>query len=109
MANYHGYPAEEFILKLKYNYATRCFLGFDKQLFLIKPPESKSRNWILEGCRKHNQIITSHQRCSVRKGVLRNFTKFTRKHLCQSLFFDKVSGVRPATLLEGDSGTGVFV
>ena len=28
-----------------------------------------------------------HQRCSVKKGVLRNFAKFTGKHLCQSLFF----------------------
>ena len=27
---------------------------------------------------------SSHQRCSVIKGVLRNFTKFTVKHLCQS-------------------------
>ena len=26
-----------------------------------------------------------------KKGVLRNFTKFTGKHLCQSLFFNKVS------------------
>ena len=26
------------------------------------------------------------------KVVLRNFAKFTRKHLCQGLFFDKVSG-----------------
>ena len=31
----------------------------------------------------------SHQRCSVRKGGLRNFAKFTGKHLCQSLFFNK--------------------
>ena len=29
------------------------------------------------------------QRCSVRKGVLRNLTKFKGKHLCQSLFFNK--------------------
>ena len=35
-----------------------------------------------------------------RKGVLRNFTKFTGKHLCQSLFFDKVASLRPATLLK---------
>ena len=28
------------------------------------------------------------------KGVLRNFTKFTGKHLCQSLFFNKVAGLR---------------
>ena len=36
-----------------------------------------------------------HPRCSIRIGVLRNFTKFTRKHLCQSTFF-----YRPAILLK---------
>ena len=29
-----------------------------------------------------------------KKGVLRNFTKFKGKHLCQSLFFNKVAGLR---------------
>ena len=29
----------------------------------------------------------NHRRCSVRKGVLGNFAKFTGKHLYQSLFF----------------------
>ena len=33
-----------------------------------------------------------------KKGILKNFTKFTGKHLCQSLFFNKVAGLRPATL-----------
>ena len=42
----------------------------------------------------------SHQRCSMKKGVPRNITKFTRKHLCQSLFLNKVSGLRFATLLK---------
>ena len=37
-------------------------------------------------------IRSSHQRCSVRKGVLRNFAKFTGKHLCQAVFFNKVAG-----------------
>ena len=46
--------------------------------------------------------------CSVKKGVLKNFTKFTGKHLCQSLFFNKVAGLRPATLLKRDSGADVF-
>ena len=32
-----------------------------------------------------------------KKGVLRNFTKLTGKHLCQSFFFDKVAGLRRAT------------
>ena len=43
---------------------------------------------------------SSHRRCSVRKGVLTNFAKFTGKHLCQSLFFNKLAAVRPATLLK---------
>ena len=41
-------------------------------------------------------------------GVLKNFA-FTRKDLCQTLFFYKVSGLRPATLLKRDSSTGVFL
>ena len=36
-----------------------------------------------------------------RKGVLRNFAKFTGKHLWQSLFFNKVAALKP--------GTGVFL
>ena len=35
-----------------------------------------------------------------KKVVLRNFAKFTGKHLCQLLFFNKVVGMRPATLLK---------
>ena len=33
-------------------------------------------------------------------GTLRNFTKFTGKHLCQGLFLNKVEGLRPTTLLK---------
>ena len=43
---------------------------------------------------------SSHQRCSIKKGVLRNFAKFLRKRLCQSLFFNKVAGLRAAILLK---------
>ena len=35
-----------------------------------------------------------------KKGVLRNFAKFTEKHLCQSLFFNKVADLRSAALLK---------
>ena len=34
-----------------------------------------------------------------KKGVLANFEKFTGKRPCQSLFFNKVAGLSPATLL----------
>ena len=33
---------------------------------------------------------SSHQRYSMKKGVLRNFAKFTGKHLCQSPFLIKL-------------------
>ena len=36
---------------------------------------------------------SSHQRCSVIRVVVKNFTKCTGKHLCQSLFFNKVAGL----------------
>ena len=32
---------------------------------------------------------SSHRGCSVKKSVIRNFAKFTGKHLCQSLFLIK--------------------
>ena len=43
---------------------------------------------------------SSHRRCFIRKVVLRNFAKYTGKDLCQSLSFNKVTGLRPATLLK---------
>ena len=35
---------------------------------------------------------SNQRRCSIKKGVLKHSTKFTWKHLCQSLFFNKVAG-----------------
>ena len=43
---------------------------------------------------------SSHRMRSLRKGELRNFAKFTGKHLCQGLIFNKVAGFRPATLFK---------
>ena len=42
------------------------------------------------------------------KSVLTNFVKITGKHLCQSLFFNKVLGLRPATLLKKETLEQVF-
>ena len=59
---------------------------------------------------RKNLRSSRRQRCSIRKSVLRNFAKFTRKHMYQSLFFNKIEGLcqslffnkglRPATLLK---------
>ena len=50
-------------------------------------------------------LILTHFRGSrpevfFKKGVLRNFAELTGKHLCQRLFFNKVVGLKPATLLK---------
>ena len=42
-----------------------------------------------------NCIRSSCRRCTVRKGVLKNSARFTGKRMCQSLFFNKVAGLRP--------------
>ena len=49
-----------------------------------------------------NMILlrSSRPEVFVKKGVLTNFAKFAVKHLFQSLFFNKVAGLRLATLLK---------
>ena len=39
-------------------------------------------------------VRSSRPEAFCNKGVLRNFEKFTGKYLCQSLFFNKVAGLR---------------
>ena len=38
--------------------------------------------------------------CSIKKGVLKNFAKFTGKYLCRSLFLNKVAGLTSSALLK---------
>ena len=55
------------------------------------------------------QSRSSRPEMFCKKGVPENFAKFTGKHLCQSLFFNKVASLRPATLIKRDSGADVFL
>ena len=48
---------------------------------------------------------SSHQRCSVKKGVLKNVANFTGMHLCWSLFLITLQIFRPVTLLKRYSNT----
>ena len=43
---------------------------------------------------------SSHPEVFCKKGAYTNLAKFTGKHLCQSLLFNKVAGLRSATLLK---------
>ena len=41
---------------------------------------------------KIREFRSSRPEVFCKKGALRNFAKFTEKHLCQSIFFNKVVG-----------------
>ena len=71
----------------------------------IEIPDLNSlKHFKFEPKKKTSEILTivrsSHQSCSVTKGVLRNFAKFTGKHLCQNFFFNKVADLSPVTLFK---------
>ena len=53
-------------------------------------------------------MYRSSRQVFCKKGVLKRFAKFTGKHLCQSLFFNKVAGLRPAALLKKESPAQVY-
>ena len=42
-------------------------------------------------------------------GVLENFAHYTVKHPCWSLFFNKATGLRPATLIKKRLQQGCFL
>ena len=61
---------------------------------------------------KQNNVQTpvySRSKVFCKKGVLNNFGKLTGNYLCHILLFNKVAGLRPATVLKRDSGTGFFL
>ena len=57
---------------------------------------------------KTNHILdrSSHWWCSLREDVLRNFAKFTGKHLCQGLF---MSGPKACNFIKKDTLAQVFL
>ena len=71
--------------------------GFCMPVFLNSPQNAifrRMRNYsVLVEFSKICSNRSSHQRCSMKKEVLGNLSKFTGKHLCQSLFSNKVAGL----------------
>ena len=47
--------------------------------------------------------------CSIKRGFHKTFERLTGKHLCQSNFLNKVSGLGPATLFKKRLRTDVFL
>ena len=59
-------------------------------------------------CISYRNLRSSRPEVFSKKGVPRNFVKLAGKHLCQSLFFNIVAGLRPATLLKKEALAQVF-
>ena len=66
----------------------------------------KERNKRREKLREKTLYRSSHRRCSEKQDVLRNFAKFTGKHLWQRLFFNKVAGA--SSFIKKETPTQVF-
>ena len=85
-------------LRLLEMYETWNFLYMQKSLWFlpvkIKETKKETKQKIL------SFIRSSRNEVFCKKGVLRNLTKFTGKHLFQSLFFNKIAGLRSEALLE---------
>ena len=72
----------------------RCAINLWNQ-FAFWPRSSENETIFL----KFDNYRSSRLEVFCKKGVLRNISKFTGDHLCQSLVFNKVAGLRPETLL----------
>ena len=80
----------------KWKWNTKChsmFIPFKSHL------NSKQGSLIFLLSGSWSLVRSSHPEVFCNKGVLRNFAKFTGKHLCQNLFFNKVAGLRPTACI----------
>ena len=82
--------------------------------------QSKSMDWFLQDRNLRQERVntfqanipflyrSSHQNCSVEIGVLKNFPKFTGKHLRQSLFFNKVARAYACNFIKKETLAQLF-
>ena len=81
--------------KITWKYLRKIlFLKSPSQMFSCEYYKIFKDNYFVE----HLRCRSSRPEVFFEKGILRNFAKFTGKHLCQSLFLNKVARLRPATL-----------
>ena len=66
------------LLEFRHNFFLKCGSRLPKKLVILLWKYLKNDR-------------SSHIRCSIKKVVLENYPKLTGKHLCQSLFFNKVA------------------
>ena len=72
----------------------------------VPPPQNNCNYWKKNLARSRS----SHQGCSIIKGVLRNFAKFARNTCARACFFNKIAGRRPmaCNFIKKETLTRVF-
>ena len=71
----HTFPVCLFAQQYQINFVKTCY---------ITKPFRHSKIQKIRKIGNYFPSVNCRNRCSMEKGVLRNFTKFTGKHLCQS-------------------------
>ena len=84
------------LASLSCTYSRICNFFILRQFLPVSYPSKL--NWV--NCKVTIIYRSSCPEVFCKYGVLRNFAKFIGKHLCQSHLFNKVAGLRPATLLK---------
>ena len=67
-------------------------------------PKLNNKNFINSG-KKLLHFRSNHSQMFFKIGAFKNFTKFTRKHLCSSHFLMRLQAQKPAMLLKRDFNT----
>ena len=75
---------------------TSCFKLFDWTANVVIVISDRS-------LRYENNFRSIRPKAFYKKGVLRNFAKFTGKHLCQSLFFNKVADLEACDFIKKET------
>ena len=101
LLNFTKYSRITFLLSSLcfYSCFTRLSLNLDK-LFPLEEKLDLSSTRDLLPYLLDTRCWSSRPEMFCKKGFLRNFAKFTGNYLRQSLFFNKVADLRPATLLK---------
>ena len=75
----------------------------------VKSDSYRKQLWHLTKGKKRSNAGSNCQEVFCKKGVLGNFARFTRKHQCLRLFFNKVAGLRDATLSKKSLSRSCFL
>ena len=88
--------------EIELGYSRNIFLIFSKRFInhIISQLSLETGRIFCYLSKKHVSVFqtyltrSSHRRCSIKKGALKNFVKFTEKHLRSRVSFNKVVGLR---------------